>query len=139
MALLLTLPLIPSTYAYDASKTQLNAISEEFRVDTCDALLFEYALAYGLSESKTLEAYHTMRRESGFVESAANPTDSHKGSWGCSQINLSAHPNITKSQALNRHFAVNFMVSEFAAGNESKWTCWNEWYGGKPIRHCPQR
>ena len=50
-------------------------------------------------------------------------------SFGLVQIHLLAHPNITREQALNPTFALNFIVDEFLKGNEWKWTCYKAIYG----------
>lgn len=47
-----------------------------------------------------------------------------ENSWGLSQINLTAHPDVTLEQAQDPDFAVRYMAREFAAGNASAWTCW---------------
>lgn len=49
-------------------------------------------------------------------------------SIGLAQIHLPAHPHITEEEALDAEFSLNFMVDEFKAGNEWKWTCWREIY-----------
>lgn len=49
-------------------------------------------------------------------------------SFGLVQIHLPAHPHITKEQALNPTFALNFIVDEFLLGHERKWTCWRVMY-----------
>lgn len=52
----------------------------------------------------------------------------HGTSFGLVQIHLPAHPHITQTQALNPEFALNFIVDEFIAGNEWKWTCWRAYF-----------
>lgn len=44
-------------------------------------------------------------------------------SYGLSQIHLPAHPTITKEQALNPIFSLDWMTDQFAAGNENMWSC----------------
>jgi hypothetical protein len=49
-------------------------------------------------------------------------------SYGLSQIHLPAHPEITKDQALDPRFAVDFAVDAFSHGEASMWTCYRLLY-----------
>ncbi len=42
-------------------------------------------------------------------------------SWGLSQIHLPSHPEITREQATDPDFALEFISKEFAAGRSWKW------------------
>lgn len=53
-------------------------------------------------------------------------------SFGLVQIHLPAHPHVTRAQAEDPTFALNFIVDEFLKGNEWKWTCWKAMYGTTP-------
>lgn len=46
-------------------------------------------------------------------------------SWGVAQINLPYHPEITKAQALNPFWSINWMADQWLKGNEWKWSCWH--------------
>ena len=52
-------------------------------------------------------------------------------SIGIVQIHLPAHPEITKEQALNPVFSIDFMAKEFKKGNQWKWTCWRNIFAKK--------
>lgn len=45
-------------------------------------------------------------------------------SFGLSQIFLPAHPNVTKEQALDPKFAIEFMAEKFSQGKARLWTCY---------------
>lgn len=47
-------------------------------------------------------------------------------SFGLSQIHLPAHPDITKAEALDPIFSMNYMAQEFAKGKANLWTCARE-------------
>jgi hypothetical protein len=47
----------------------------------------------------------------------------HGTSFGTYQIHLPAHPNITKAQALNPTFAINWSINQMALGKFSQWSC----------------
>lgn len=85
-------------------------------------LITHYSALYGVSRT---ELYGTLKCESGLSPSAVGDSGA---SYGIAQINLPSHPNITKEQALDPKFAVRFAAKEFAAGNQSAWTCWKLLY-----------
>lgn len=48
----------------------------------------------------------------------------HGTSFGCAQIHLPDHPNISRTQAENIYFATDFLAHQLALGNCSMWsTC----------------
>lgn len=49
-------------------------------------------------------------------------------SYGLVQIHLPDHPHISKEQATNPEFAIEFMAQEFSKGRASKWTCYRKLY-----------
>ena len=96
---------------------------------TVQELIGKYALQYNVSASRML---NTMKCESGLKSDAQG--DMKNGvytSFGLSQIHLPAHPEVTKEQALNPDFAVEFMAKGFAQHKERMWTCWRTLYGVK--------
>ncbi len=84
---------------------------------TISEMITDAADKYDVSEK-------TMRRvidcESGYNKLAIG--DSGK-SHGLVQINLRAHPNISKTQAQDPEFAINFLAKNLAAGNGKIWSC----------------
>lgn len=44
-------------------------------------------------------------------------------SFGLVQIHAPAHPNITKEQALDPEFAIEFLAKNLKAGKHRMWTC----------------
>lgn len=48
-------------------------------------------------------------------------------SWGLVQIHLPSHPTITREQAIDPDFAIDFMAKHFAKGEavrDQMWTCY---------------
>lgn len=45
-------------------------------------------------------------------------------SYGLVQIHLPAHPSVTKEQALDPVWAINFLARELSKGNGRIWTCY---------------
>lgn len=50
-------------------------------------------------------------------------------SFGLAQIHLPSHPTITKAQATDPEWALEWMTKEFARGNQTAWSCWKKLYG----------
>lgn len=46
-------------------------------------------------------------------------------SFGISQIHLPAHPEISKEQALDPEWSIDWAARMFAQGRQSMWTCYN--------------
>jgi len=59
-------------------------------------------------------------------ESSFNPNAIGDGgtSFGLAQIHLPAHPLVTREQANDPDFAIEFMAKEMSLGNSWKWTCY---------------
>jgi hypothetical protein len=59
-------------------------------------------------------------------ESGHNPNavGDHGYSFGLVQIYLPAHPDISKEQALDPEFALDFLASHLANRQGYFWTCW---------------
>jgi hypothetical protein len=53
----------------------------------------------------------------------------HGTSFGLSQIHLPSHKDISKAQAFDPNFAVEFMAKEMSKGNSKIWTCYRNLYG----------
>lgn len=49
-------------------------------------------------------------------------------SWGLAQIHLPSHPSISKKEATDPAFAIDFMAKGFASGDEWMWSCWRQLY-----------
>jgi hypothetical protein len=77
--------------------------------------------AKSLSDAKIEQIKSVIKCESGWNPKAIGDNGR---SFGLVQIHLPAHPDISKAQALNPTFAINFIVDEFKRGNQWKWTCY---------------
>jgi hypothetical protein len=63
-------------------------------------------------------------------ESKLNPAavGDYGTSFGVAQIHLPAHPDITRAEALDPFFSINYAAREFAGGNASMWSCYRKLY-----------
>lgn len=91
------------------------------------------AAAYRVSAHEMIE---TIRCETGNtfdpgLQSYVVRNGEREDSWGLAQIHLPSHPEITRDDATDPTFAINFMASEFSKGNQWKWACWKllAWQG----------
>lgn len=100
------------------------------------------AIAKGLPEAKIVEIEKTIggvpgnevcpNGESGWYDKAVGD-NGH--SLGMVQINLPSHPNVTREQALDATFSLNFIVDAWLNDDMWMWTCYNALYGEKlPIQ-----
>ena len=67
------------------------------------------------------ELIHIINCESGGKRSAHHLSPK-EDSWGVVQINLKAHPNITKQQATDPNFSVDYLAKNIKR-HKSWWTC----------------
>lgn len=92
------------------------------------ALIPVYALKWGVSEA---DMYALIDCETGgtfdpkIQSKALRPDGSQENSWGIAQIFLDAHPDITKEQAQDARFSLDFIGSHFSKKRFDPWlTCW---------------
>jgi hypothetical protein len=96
------------------------------------SLIASAASKYGVSY---IQLYNTLLCESeGFRDIQSQIP--HRGgpnglenSWGIAQINLDYNPNVTRLQALDIKWSINYAAQAFSKGQQSKWTCWRNLYG----------
>ena len=103
---------------------ELGAIYSEQQIAE---LVNVYSTKYGVNSTKVLE---TVRCESRFrnVQSGIVSNGIREDSWGLAQINLPSHPSISKQQALQPEFALEWMTKQFSLGKASQWSCYRSLY-----------
>jgi len=83
----------------------------------------EYAIYLAVHENLNVgEFLATIACESRFNKDAIGDSGN---SYGIAQIHLPSHPYISKEQALNPFFALNWMSNEWSKGNAKIWSCWH--------------
>ena len=89
-----------------------------------EAYVAQKALESGLGAS----LYSTLRYESGgwqngqsYVKDPTGP-NGREDSWGVCQIHLPSHPDVSKEQALDVEFCVDFTIQKFNEGKARLWT-----------------
>ena len=73
-------------------------------------------------------------RKTLFCESSLNPEAVGDGgySFGIAQIHLPSHPEITKEQALNPEWSIDYIAEQFSKEKAKMWTCWRIYYQVNP-------
>lgn len=97
------------------------------REKTISEIIDEKALQYNVSAE---QLYFTLNCESSMNPKALNPHGEF--SVGLSQINLQAHTSITREQAEQPLFAIDFMAKNLAQGKWKMWyNCSNQYFANK--------
>lgn len=99
-----------------------------YSTTTAEDILRAYAIKYAINGD---EFVATAKCESKFRANAKGDyEDGVPTSFGVFQIHLSAHKEITKAQAMDPLFAIDWSAKEFAAGRAYEWTCWRNLTAG---------
>jgi hypothetical protein len=69
------------------------------------------------------ELVATLKCESGFNAKAIGD---HGTSFGVAQIHISAHKEVSKEEALDPLFSINFAAKAFSEGHQNWWTCYKK-------------
>lgn len=96
-----------------------------YSTSTAEAIITSYAIHYGIPADPLIR---TLKCESDFNSQAIGDFGT---SFGISQIHLSAHPEITKAQALDPLWSINWSAKQFALGNARIWSCYRQVTGSE--------
>mgnify|MGYP001575504153 CR=1 FL=1 len=106
----------------EVKQTLNNELGTAYSEQQIKNLVDEYAIKYGVDGNKMMEV---IKCESMYKNVQSNHY--YKGvredSWGIAQIHLPSHPNVSKQQALDPLFSINFMAEKFSRG-WFKWSCY---------------
>lgn len=101
--------------------------SVQYSSSTAPLIIEAYAIHYGIPAEplkRTLMCESKLR--AGAVGDGGN-------SYGVAQIHLPSHPTITKEQALDPLFAIDWTAQQFAKGKQKMWSCYKTLYGGNSV------
>lgn len=93
-----------------------------YSTTTAEDILRAYAVKYAINGD---EFVATARCESQFDEHAIGD---HGTSFGVFQLHLPAHPEITKAEALDALWSVDWAAKQFVAYKQYMWTCYRSLY-----------
>lgn len=94
-----------------------------YSVENAPLIIEAYAVRYGIPSEPIID---TLKCESGFNPVAIGDKGT---SFGVAQIHLPAHPDITRDEALNPFFAIDWTAQQFKAGKQGMWSCYRFLYG----------
>ena len=91
---------------------------------TISVILVDKMVAKYATGTKAYQIKRTIYCESGFrnIQSFIKKDGVREESYGIAQIHLPSHPSVSKSQALNPEFAIEFMSNNW---NKVKWYGYN--------------
>lgn len=96
-----------------------------YSTTTAEAIIRAHAVHYGVNGDDLVA---TLKCESGFK---ADAVGDHGNSYGIAQIFLAAHTEITKEQALDPMWAIDWTARQFSKGNARLWTCFRNLKNGE--------
>jgi hypothetical protein len=97
-----------------AEKYNVNA-QVLFRVVSCENAEFDHNLQSRIRYSRDFPVWGVTKGQ-------------RELSFGLAMIHLPSHPTISKEEATDPEFALEFMAKEVASGRASQWTCYNILY-----------
>lgn len=124
---------------FGSQATVLNRVQAEEMIETVatstpemldvPALIKHYASQYKVS-AKLMLSIVTCETAGTFDPSIqsyvkAKGPNGREDSWGLSQIHLPSWPKITREQAQDPHFALNFLAEKLSKGQAYLWSCYN--------------
>lgn len=90
------------------------------------ALIKIDAAKYGIDGE---QLYKTLQCESGLRGDRVGLA----GELGVAQIYLPAHPDLTRAQALDERFSIDWAAKSFAEGYAHWWTCYRQLYSSQKV------
>lgn len=104
----LTMNLLPAAYTKDELVTKV----------------YKYANKYGVSPTKMEKLIDCEDPDwNPDLQSRIVKKGKREESYGLSQINLPSHPTITKQQAIDPDFSLDFMARNLKDGKANIWSC----------------
>lgn len=106
-----------------------DVVPKELIVYTKDELIqkvYHYAKIHNNNADKIIKTINCENREWDvkLQSRIINSKGEREDSWGLSQIHLPSHPTITKEQAQDPDFAINFMAQHL--GRDVTWSCYKK-------------
>lgn len=85
--------------------------------------------AYTLREypARAQEVISVIQCESNFdIHAEGDMRNGEYTSFGLIQLNLPAHPDVTREMALDPEWSLTYIIREFKAGREEQWSCYKK-------------
>lgn len=112
------------TYAQEPEPRKEIQIEVVWSKESIENEIDEQAQRYGVSASEMRRVIACESMGSTTIQSYhRRPDGTREQSFGLVQIHLPAHPHITKAQAIDPEFAINFLAKNLSEGRGRMWTC----------------
>lgn len=95
----------------------------EYSTTTASAIVEAYAAHYGIP---SIPLVRTLICESNLQDDAVGDMGT---SYGIAQIHLPAHPEVSKKQALDPLWSIDWAAHQFSLGHAKLWSCYKKLYG----------
>lgn len=97
-------------------------------VSTIETMISSFAHEYGVNErilraTLACESENLTYNGQSKIKDPSGP-NGREDSWGYAQIHLPSHPYVSREEALDPVFAIDFAAREFSKGNAWMWTCY---------------
>lgn len=113
-----------------AQAESISPLTVEYSTSTAPLIINAFAARYGADFYDLLAV---AKCESGLDANAKGDYKNGKPtSFGIFQIHLPSHPEVTRAQALDPWFSIEWSAKHFAAGNQNMWTCYRMLKSAKP-------
>lgn len=120
-------PLPPVAIFMQIAPEHLRGVTKEiYSTSTAEDIITEYAVHYNIDPKPLIDTLHC---ESNFDPAAIGDFGT---SFGIAQIHLPAHAEVTKQEALDPLWSINWAAQMFAAGHANLWSCYNQLYKNSP-------
>lgn len=97
-----------------------------YSIENAPLIIEAYAVHYGTPAAPLI---NTLRCESGFDPHSIGDKGT---SYGLAQIHLPAHADVSKQEAMNPFFSIDFAARNFRDGNAKIWSCFKQLYPDAP-------
>lgn len=103
-------------------------VSEDYTKLELVEKVYKYADEYQVSSKTMLKIINCENKEwdTDLQSRIKNKKGVREKSYGLSQIHLPSHPDITKEQANDPDFAIEFMAKNIKQGKASIWSCYKK-------------
>ena len=93
---------------------------------TIDEVIYDSSIKYGVSEALMRRIITCESQYQSVQSQIKDPTgpNGREDSWGVVQIHLPDWPEITKEQAMDYNFAVDFLAKKLSEGKGDLWSCY---------------
>lgn len=92
-----------------------------YSTTTAPEIIEAYSIHYGVRAQPLID---TLWCESHFEPDAIHYNDGHGNSYGIAQINTYYNPSISRREALNPIFSIDFAARMFSQGKATMWSCY---------------